>query len=190
MYRDDACGIPAGRCADQNFRLAVYEAGHALSARALGLKLVSVRMLPRPPVLVSDKTFAHNNWESFLKTLEIRMIELFGGQIAEELACGSNTCCSGDIARIDELSRLVAGLRGDVDAETVLFDLEDAAQALFAEPGLRKAVVPLAEFFHRRMMDGREMIEGADIDAELDRYLPAQVQRRTWVNRLFGRARS
>ncbi|MFT7594385.1 MAG: hypothetical protein ACI8R4_001705 [Paracoccaceae bacterium] len=60
---------PKGRCADQTFRLAVYEAGHALTARALGLKLVSVRMLPRPPVLISDKAFATNDWAAFIETL-------------------------------------------------------------------------------------------------------------------------
>ena len=105
MYSETTAQSPEGQCADLAFRLAVYEAGHALTARALGLKIMSVRMLPRPPVLISDKAFANNDWESFIEMLEIRVIELFGGQIAEETACACNTCGIGDIARVDELSR-------------------------------------------------------------------------------------
>ncbi len=187
MVAQPSCAPPTGRCADQGYRLAVYEAGHALTARALGLRVVSVRMLPRPPVLVSDKTFTANNWQSFLETLEIRIIELFGGQIAEELACSSNSCCGGDIARIDELCRLVAGLRGDVDAETVLFDLEDQAQKIFADDAVRGAIVPIAEFFHARTEAGRESIDGADIEAELDRFVPAPVKKRPWHRKIFSR---
>ena len=187
MYAQPSCVPPKGRCAEQGFRLAVYEAGHALTARALGLKVISVRMLPRPPVLVSDKTFTANNWQSFSETLEIRIIELFGGQIAEELACSSNSCCSGDIARIDELCRLVAGLRGDVDAETVLFDLEDVAQKIFADDAVRDAILPIAEFFHERTESGRESIEGADIEAELEKYIPTPEKKRPWHKKIFSR---
>jgi hypothetical protein len=184
---NDASICPAGqgRCADQTFRLSVYEAGHALTARALGLKLISVRMLPRPPVLSSDKAFATNDWGAFIETLEIRIIELFGGQIAEEHACGSNTCCSGDIARIDELARLVAGLTDAVDSETIMFDLEDAAQKIFTDPTYRDAILPIAEFFHQRVSEGREVIDGPDIEAELDKLLPA-APRQGWLKRVFS----
>ncbi|MCK4713474.1 MAG: hypothetical protein KAT26_11405, partial [Marinosulfonomonas sp.] len=103
MYAEPTHQIPEGKCSDLAFRLAVYEAGHALTARALGLKILSVRMLPHSPVLISDKTFTNNDWGSFIETLEIRVIELFGGQIAEETACSCNTCGIGDIARVDEL---------------------------------------------------------------------------------------
>jgi hypothetical protein len=185
MYTNPACPTPQGRCADQLFRLAVYEAGHALTARALGLRVVSVRMLPRPPVLISDKTFTNNDWNSFVETLEIRIIELFGGQIAEELACASNTCCSGDIARIDELCRLVSGLSHDLDAETLLFDLEDVAKKIFADDRTRAAVIPIAEFLHGRVTAGQEEIKGADIEAELDKHVPA-VAREKWLRRVFS----
>ena len=66
------------RCKDEGFRQAVYQAGHALSARALGLKLISFKVLPRPPILVSDKTFSSFDWVSFIEMLEIRIIELMG----------------------------------------------------------------------------------------------------------------
>ncbi len=185
MYDDPDCKLPSGRCSDQTFRLAVYEAGHALTARALGLKLISVRMLPRPPVLISEKSFANNNWNAFVETLEIRIIELFGGQIAEELACNSNTCGNGDIARIDELARLVAGLGDEQDSETVMFDLEDAALKIFTDPVYRNAIIPIAEFFHQRVLDGREEIDGPDIEAELDKHIPA-AEPETWLKRVFS----
>ncbi len=189
MYSNSACAVPTGRCADQGFRLAVYEAGHALTARALGLRVVSVRMLPRPPVLISDKTFVNNNWGSFVEALEIRIIELFGGQIAEEVACSTNTCCSGDVARIDELCRLIAGLDGELDAETVWFDLEDVAQKIFADEATRGAIIPIAEFLHQRVLAGREVIDGPDIEAQLDHHLPAREKRKTFMQRLLGGGR-
>lgn len=173
------------RCGDQTFRLSVYEAGHALTARALGLKLLSVQMLPRPPVLISDKAFATNKWDDFIETLEVRIIELFGGQIAEEHACGTNTCCSGDIARIDELSRLVAGLKDLEDSETVMFDLEDAARMIFDNPAYRDAIIPVAQFLSQRVAQGREIIDGPDIEAEIDKYIPAEPPR-SWLKKLFS----
>jgi len=173
------------RCTDETFRISVYEAGHALTARALGLKLISMRMLPRPPVLVSDKTFANNNWDAFIETLEIRIIELFGGQIAEHSICGTNSCCGGDIARIDELSRLIAGLRDIEDAESIMFDLEDAALKIFTDPTYRDAVMPMAEFLYHRASAGREIISGHDIEAELDKHVPA-VPTPGWLKRVFS----
>ena len=172
-------------CADETFRISVYEAGHALTARALGLKLISMRMLPRPPVLVSDKTFANNNWDAFVETLEIRVIELFGGQIAEESICGTNTCCGGDIARIDELSRLIAGLRGIEDAESIMFELEDAAIKIFADPAYADAILPMADYLYARAIAGREIISGHDIEAELDKHVPA-MPTPGWLKRIFS----
>jgi hypothetical protein len=186
MYSDVACAIPEGRCADQIYRLSVYEAGHALTARALGLKVISVRILPRPPVLISDKTFTHNNWESFIEMLEIRIIELFGGQIAEEHACNSNTCCSGDIARIDELARLVAGLGGEGDPEEIFFRLEDFAQNIFADRKFKDAILPLAEFLNGRVKSGNEEISGADVEAEMDKLVPPLPKQESWVGRVFS----
>lgn len=190
MYEETACVVPKGRCADLSFRLAIYESGHALTARALGLKVVSVRMLPRPPVLISDKTFT-GKWDSFIEMLEIRVIELFGGQIAEEHACDSNTCCSGDVARIDELCRLIAGLDGGKDAESFWFDLEDIAIKIFADETYRDAILPIAEFLYNRVQEGRELIDGPDIEAELDKYVPAKPAVK-WMSKVlsFGRKKA
>ncbi|MCF6232610.1 MAG: hypothetical protein L3J36_05860 [Rhodobacteraceae bacterium] len=185
MYDDIVCNIPEGRCSDHTYRLAVYEAGHALTARALGLKLISVKMLPRPPVLTSDKAFANNDWGAFVEMLENRIIELFGGQIAEQHCCGTNTCCSGDIARIDELAKLVAGLSGAEDSEAVMFELEDAAIEIFADQKYRDAIVPIAEFLFHRAETGREVIDGPDIEAELDKHVPV-AERKTWLKRVFS----
>lgn len=185
MSLDEPCPLPAGRCADQAFRLAVYEAGHALTARALGLRVLSVRMLPRPPVLISDKTFVNNNWSSFTDTLENRIIELFGGQIAEEHACASNTCCSGDVARIDELARLVAGLDGERESDDIYFDLEDVAKEIFADPRFRDAIVPVAGFLHDRVQNGYSVIDGGDVEAELDKHVPP-LPKGKWGRRLFS----
>ncbi len=185
MYAEPTHQTPEGKCADLAFRLAVYEAGHALTARALGLKILSVRMLPRPPVLVSDKTFANNDWGSFIEALEIRVIELFGGQIAEEAACSCNTCGIGDIARVDELSRLIAGLEGEEDAEAVMFRLEDIALSIFAKPEYRDAIVPIATFLADHVEAGKEMINGDDIEAELDKYVP-RAAKKTWAKKLFS----
>ena len=185
MYDNPASGSGQSRCTDHTFRLSVYEAGHALTARALGLKLISVQMLPRPPVLISDKAFAADKWDAFVETLEIRIIELFGGQVAEEFACGTHSCCSGDIARIDELSRLVSGLKGTEDAETVMFDLEDAARKIFANPIYRDAIVPIAEFLSQRVSEGREIIDGADLEAEIDKHIPPAPPQ-SWVKKIFS----
>lgn len=185
MYTETTAQAPEGQCADLAFRLAVYEAGHALTARALGLKILSVRMLPRPPVLISDKAFANNDWESFIEMLEIRVIELFGGQIAEETACSCNTCGIGDIARVDELSRLIAGLDGEADPETVMFDLEDVALKIFAKPEYRDAIIPIATFLAEQVKAGRELINGPDIEAELDKYVPRPAKQ-TWGKKLFS----
>ncbi len=184
MYTEPVCPVPEGRCAEQAFRLAVYEAGHALTARALGLRIVSVRMLPRPPVLVSDKAFG-GDWASFIETLEIRIIELFGGQIAEELACSSATCCSGDVARIDELTRLVAGLGDEKDHEVVWDNLEDVAQKIFAEQKNQDAVIPLAEFLYQRVLDGEEIVDGEAVEFELDKYVPF-APKKNWMDRVFS----
>lgn len=180
-----ATDIQPDRCLDLTYRLSVYEAGHALTARALGLKLISVRMLPRPPVLISDKVFANDKLDAFTETLEIRIIELYGGQIAEEHACGTNTCCSGDIARIDELSRIVAALTGVDDPETVMFDLEDAAREIFTNPSYLDAILPIAEFLCQRVTGGQEIIDGPDIEAEMDKYLPAAPSQ-SWLKRVFS----
>ncbi len=192
MYSEVACSIPEGRCADQIYRLSVYEAGHALTARALGLRVVSVRILPRPPVLISDKAFAQNNWESFIEMLEIRIIELFGGQIAEEHACESNTCCSGDIARIDELSRLIAGLVGESDPEEIYFSLEAVAAKIFDKPEFMNAILPLAEFLHDRVKAGNEEIKGQDVEAEMDKLVPPLPKEESWVGRVlsFGKKKA
>ena len=167
------CPIPTGRCSDPEFRLTVYEAGHALTARALEQKIISVQMFPRPPMLVSDKTFSGNKIGGLVKMLENRVIELFGGQIAETEACSSNTCCSGDVSRIDELTRLIAGLSGSGDPESVWFELEDVAEDIFKDQRYRDAILPIAEFLHQRVLDGWEIIDGKDLDAELDKYVPA-----------------
>jgi len=185
MYAEPTHQTPEGKCSDLAFRLAVYEAGHALTARALGLHILSVRMLPRPPVLVSDKTFNSNDWGSFVETLEIRVIELFGGQIAEETACSCNTCGIGDIARVDELSRLIAGLKGEGDPEAVMFELEDIALKIFAKPEYKDAIIPIATFMAERVEAGEELIKGPDIEAELDKYVPRAAAER-WTKKLFS----
>ena len=190
MYAENAACLPEGPCAEHAYRLAVYEAGHALTARALGLRILSVRMLPRPPVLISDKTFTHNSWSSFTETLETRVIELYGGQIAEELVCKCNTCGSGDIARIDELCRLIAALSGESNHEDILFGLEDVAQEIFADPQVRAAVRPIAEFFHSRMTGEQEEIEGPLIERALDAHVPPLPKKEGWLRRAFAFGRS
>lgn len=166
------CPLPTGLCADPEFRLTVYEAGHALTARALELKILSVRMFPRPPMLVSEKTFSGNRIAPLVQMLENRVIELFGGQIAEVIACSSNSCCSGDVSRMDELTRLIAGLKGIEDSEDVWFELEDVAESIFNDQSYRDAIIPIAEFLHQRVLDGWEIIDGDDLEAELDKYVP------------------
>lgn len=167
MY-ETYCPLPAGRCSDLDFRLAVYEAGHALTARALGFKILSVKMRPRPPVMESDKVVRGNAINGLLEVLENRCIELFGGQIAEAHACKTHTCCDGDVARIDELCRLIAGLEGKSSPEDVWFTLEDVANEIFAREHMLEAVVPLAEFFYAEVEAGRVIIPGEKVEASLD----------------------
>jgi len=186
MNMETACPIPSGLCADESFRLAIYEAGHALTARALGIEIIHVRMRPRPPVLASDKTISGNTIGALLETLENRVIELFGGQIAEEHVCDTNSCCSGDVARIDELCNLIAGLSGSGDKDTVWFSLEDRALAIFADQKYRDAVLPIAHFLHAQVEAGSTEIEGRLIDAELDKLVPALPKKKGIGSFLFG----
>jgi hypothetical protein len=145
-------------------------------------------MLPRPPVLLSDKAFRGRDWGSFSEALEIRIMELFGGQIAEELACSSNTCCSGDIARIDELTRLLSGLGDPRDPEDIWFDLEDRTREIFADPAYESAILSVAEFLHGRVNAGDEIIDGPEIENVLDQYLPPRIKQNRF-RRTFGLGR-
>ena len=182
------CPIPTGLCADESFRLAIYESGHALTARALGIDIIHVRMRPRPPTLASDKTISGNGIDGLLKTLENRVIELFGGQIAEEHVCGTNSCCSGDVARIDELCNLIAGLSGTSDKDNVWFALEDTALEIFKDEAYRDAILPIATFLNDQVEAGLAEIEGALIDAELNKYLPDLPKKKSGLGGfLFGR---
>ena len=165
MNIETSCPIPTGLCADESFRLAIYESGHALTARALGIKIIYVRMRPRPPVLASDKTISGNTIGALLETLENRVIELFGGQIAEEHVCDTNSCCSGDVARID---------------------LEDKALEIFSDQRYRDAILPVAEFLHQQVLEGHSQIDGRLIDAELDKYVPALPKKKGLGSFLFG----
>jgi len=99
-------------------------------------------------------------------------IELFGGQIAETEACLSSFCRSVDISRIDELTRLIVGLSGKSDPESVWFELEDVAESIFQDRCYRDAIAPIAEFLHQQVMDGFDIISCADLEFELDKYVP------------------
>ena len=184
---EPVCPISNGLCADESFRLAIYESGHALTALALGIQIIHVRMRPRPPGLASDKTISGNTIGALLETLENRVIELFGGQIAEEHVCGTNSCCSGDVARIDELCNLIAGISGEGDKDTIWFDLEDKALDIFKAQAYRDAVLPIAEFLHGQVEGGATEIDGKLIDAELDKYLPPLQKKSGLGGFLFGR---
>lgn len=187
MNIENTCPAQNGLCADESFRLAIYESGHALTARALGIHIIYVRMRPRPPVLASDKTISGNTIGALLETLENRVIELFGGQIAEEHVCNTNSCCSGDVARIDELCNLIAGISGQGDKDSIWFELEDKALDIFKDQAYRDAVLPIAKFLHAQVERGSTEIDGKLIDAELDKYLPPLQKKRGLGGFLFGR---
>ena len=155
-------------CDDLAYRLAVYEAGHALTARALGLNILSITMLPRPPVMASDKVMRGSLLSGLTSVLENRCIELFGGQIAEHHACHSATVFSGDVARIDELCRLISGIEGRRTVEEVWFALEDVAEEVFADDRFRGAILPLAEFLYNEVEAGRPVVPGDKVETLLD----------------------
>lgn len=164
-------GTPEMDCSDLLYRLSVYEAGHALVAWALGHEIVSVRMLPRPTETLTEKKFIANNWQSFCDVLEYRTMELFGGQIAEDFVCSATTCCSGDISRIDEITRILAGLT-EQDHEDIFFRLEDETKAIFADERYRAAIEPVAELLFQREVDGQSVVPGADIQAIIKQFVP------------------
>jgi len=179
------------RCDDLGYRLAVYEAGHALCARALGLNILSVTMLPRPPVMQSDKVLRGSLLAGLTSVLENRCVELFGGQIAEHFACKSGTAFSGDVARIDELCRLISGIEGRRTVEEVWFELEDTAENLFADDRVRGAVLPLADFLYDEVEAGRPVVPGARVEAVLDDLLgPRKARGKRGLAGIFGRERS
>lgn len=185
---DEPNAADANHCADLGYRLAAYEAGHAITARALGIDILSVTMLPRPPVMASDKVLRGNSLNALVAVLENRCIELFGGQIAEHHACASGTAFSGDVARIDELCRLISGIDGKRSVEEVWFELEDVAEQIFSEQRYRAAIAPLAEFFYREVEAGRPVVPGEKVEALLDELMGARAKRgKSRLGSLFGR---
>lgn len=175
------------RCSDPFYRLAFYEAGHALVARALGQKILNVHMLPRPPITVTEKLIVGNSWQAFCSVLELRVMELFGGQIAEQTMCGATTCCSGDISRIDELCRILNGFYEEEDYEDIFFRLEDQTQAIFADPRYREAIVPIADLLFERENAGDIQIAGEDVERVIDRFVPRSAPKPKGVLGLFKR---
>lgn len=178
---------PHSRCSDDTFRLSVYEAGHTITAYLLDQKIVSVRMRPRPPMTIAEKKFISHSWDSFMDILENRALELFGGQIAEEMICGSTTCCSGDISRIDEISRILAGLsvEDQVDSEEILFELEDRAILMFAPDQVRAAILPVAEFLFEQETDGHMEVRGKDVTRIIERYIPRPAKEKGGLLRML-----
>jgi len=159
-------------CDDYLMRLSIYEAGHALVAWYLGHKIHHVRMLPRPCTTVTDKAFVGNNWASFSEVLEFRAMELFGGQIAEQIICKTPSCCEGDIPRIDEICRILGGLHEAEDHDDIFFRLEDDATEIFADERYREAIVPVARVLYDHETAGEAEISGEDIEAEIEKFIP------------------
>ncbi len=186
VVEEDIPDVSLDRCADAAYRLAVYQAGNALVARALGHRIIEVRLLPRPPQTITDKIFIHNNWDSFIDILEARVVELFGGQLAERMLCGSHTCCEGDISRIDELTRLIAGLSNDTEYEDVFFHLEDVAEKIFGDSRVIAALTPLADVLYEHELRDEYEIPGPEIEAIIDRFIPPVPKRKNRFKSLFG----
>ncbi len=186
VVEDEIPDVSLDRCAEAAYRLAVYQAGNALVARALGLRIIEVRLLPRPPQTITDKIFIHNNWDSFADVLETRVVELFGGQLAERMLCGSHTCCEGDISRIDELTRLLAGLSNDTDYEDVFFHLEDVAERIFRDQRVIDALPVLADVLYDHELRNEYEIPGPEIEAIIDRFLPPVRKRKRGLGSFFG----
>lgn len=160
------------KCSDPLYRLSIYEAGHALVAWALGQRIVHIRMLPRPCETITEKTFIANSWGSFCEILEMRVMELFGGQIAEEIVCGATACCTGDIPRIDEITRILGGLYEEEDHEDIFFRLETRTNEIFADQRYRDAILPLADLLYERESGGDLEIEGRAVEAVIGRFIP------------------
>jgi len=162
------------RCDDDTFRLTVYEAGHTITAYLLSQKIVMVRLLPRPPMTFAEKKFASNSWEGFMDILENRALELFGGQIAEQTICGNTTCCAGDVSRIDEITRILAGLsmEEEVDSEEIWFELEDRALEMFAPDYVREAILPVAQFLYEQEEADHMEVDGKAVTKIIEQYIP------------------
>jgi len=174
-------------CEDDAYRLSVYMAGHAITAYLLGQKIFFIQMLPRPPMMVAEKAFTSHNWDSFIETLETRVLELFGGQIAEEIVCGHSSCCPGDISRIDEITRILEALysEDDLDSEDILFDLEDSTQEMFASQQVRDAILPVAEFFLAHEEIGKMEVEGKAVTRVIEKFIPRPAKEKRGILQLL-----
>ncbi len=113
-------------------------------------------------MLASDKTISGNGIDGLLKTLENRVVELFGGQIAEDHVCGTN------------------------DKDDVWFELEDTALEIFKNQAYRDAILPIATFLNDQVEAGATEINGALIDAELNKHLPDAPKKKTGLGGFFG----
>lgn len=177
------------KCSDPLYRLSIYEAGHALVAWALGQRIVHIRMLPRPCETVTEKTFIANNWGSFCEILEMRVMELFGGQIAEEIVCGATACCTGDIPRIDEITRILGGLYEEEDHEDIFFRLETRTQTIFADERYKQAILPIAELLYERESAGDLDIDGPSVEEVIQRFIPRVKQKPTGAMAFLSKIR-
>ena len=135
----------------------------------MGFEVLAVTMLPRPPVMESDKILHGNSlqladrgcWKTAASSCS-------AARSPKQHACGTNSCCSGDVARIDELTRLIAGIDGKRSHEDILFELEDVAIDIFKPQAVRDAVVPIAEFLYSQVEAGHQVIPGSRIEKIMD----------------------
>jgi hypothetical protein len=70
-------------------------------------------------------------------------------------------CCTGDVARINELCNPIGGLSGTSDKDNVWFALEDTTLEIFKDDSYRDAILPIAEFLNAQVEAGIAEIEGA-----------------------------
>ena len=156
-------------------------------AYLLGQQILSIQMLPRPPMMSAEKAFTSHNWDSFVETLENRVLELFGGQIAEEIICGHSSCCSGDISRIDEITRILEALysEDDIDSEDILLDLEEQAQEMLASEQVRDALLPVAEFFLAHEEIGKIEMNGEAVTKVIEKFIPRPAKEKRGILELL-----
>ncbi len=179
--------IDTADCNDPAFRVSVYQAGHAITAHLLAQKILYIQMLPHPPMTVCEKPFTSYNWNAYVEILEIRVLELFGGQSAENIVCASASCSSGDSSRIDEITRILETLynEDDLRAQDILFDLKDRALEMFAPKPVRDAIVPVAEFLFAQERDGYIKIGGKVLTDTIAKFIPQPVHKRRSLLKLL-----
>jgi hypothetical protein len=177
---------PEDRRSDEERQtVALHEAGHAVVAADLGIR-VSRLSIRASPGASGETTISPSRLHALVDDVDGAMVAAMGGRAADELlGLGANIGATGDLERATAIAvgaRAAAGLRGRLshrgDPEAIPALLaQDGILAREVEGDLRRALERAREIVGRRRRDvlalaekllERRILDGAEIEALLE----------------------